>query len=334
MKKLELYKRFNREEIHGIFSPHTKFTPQSGTWGLHGLVRIENSNDFVFIVTLGTIQSGHTFDEGFTEDGVFRWQSQPRNTFKTPNIIKLINHDETENTISLFMRENIKKDYFFLGHLKYLNHDKDSGGDNQPVNFNWQMLSWPIKQNVLTSLGLKLEKGISIEINNKNKKTGLEISSPPEKKIKKREGSKKQVFKVDKIFNNPENDEKLKEIGEEGELLVLEFEKKKLIKANKSNLVDKIVHVSKTNDYAGYDILSFDENGDQIFIEVKTTKGPKSSDFYISPGEVKRSKFINNYFLYRVFNFDMKNKTGDLYIKKGKIEDNFNLKPTGYKASL
>ena len=91
MKKLELYKRYNREEIHDIFSPHTKFTPQSGTWGLHGLVRIENSNDFVFIVTLGTIQSGHTFDEGFTEDGVFRWQSQPRNTFKTPNIIKLIN---------------------------------------------------------------------------------------------------------------------------------------------------------------------------------------------------------------------------------------------------
>ena len=101
------YKRYNREEIHNIFSPHTTFTPQSGTWGLHGLVRIENSNDFVFIVTLGTIQSGHTFDEGFTEDGVFRWQSQPRNTFKTPNIIKLINHDETENTISLFMRENI-----------------------------------------------------------------------------------------------------------------------------------------------------------------------------------------------------------------------------------
>ena len=119
-----------------------------------------------------------------------------------------------------------------------------------------------------------------------------------------------------------------------GDLCVFDNKCPHRSKANKSNLVDKIVHVSKTNDYAGYDILSFDENGDQIFIEVKTTKGPKSSDFYISPGEVKRSKSINNYFLYRVFNFDMKNKTGDLYIKKGKIEDNFNLKPTGYKASL
>ena len=75
MRKLELYKRYNREEIHGIFSPQSKFTPGAGTWGLQGFAEIEDSNDFVFFVTLGTIQSGHAFDEGFTEDGVFRWKS-------------------------------------------------------------------------------------------------------------------------------------------------------------------------------------------------------------------------------------------------------------------
>ena len=334
MRKLELYKRYNREEIHGIFSPQSKFTPSAGTWGLQGFAVVEDSNDFVFFVTLGTIQSGHTFDEGFTEDGVFRWQSQPRNTLKTKKIIKLINHDETEDTISLFMRENKKEDYYFLGNLKYLNHDRDSGKDNQPVNFNWQMLSWPVEKKVISQLGLKLEKGFSFENKSEIKKRGLEVSPPPEKKIKKRLGSNKQTFKSDKVFNNPERDKKLKEIGDQGELLVMEFEKKKLSKANKSHLIDKIKHVSKTNDLAGYDILSFDEKGYQIFIEVKSTKGPKSSDFYISPGEVKRSNHIKNYFLYRVFNLDMKNKTGGLYIKKGKIEDNFNLKPTGYKVSL
>ncbi len=334
MRKLELYKRYNRGEIHGIFSPQSKFTPGAGTWGLQGFAEIEDSNDFVFFVTLGTIQSGHAFDEGFTEDGVFRWQSQPRNTLKTKKIIRLINHDETENTISLFMRENKKEDYFFLGNLKYLNHDKDSGKDNQPVNFNWQMLSWPIEKNVISQLDLKFEKGLSFENKSEIKKKGLEISSPPEKKIKKRQGSNKKTFQSDKVYNNPENDKKLKEIGDEGELLVIEFEKKKLSKANKPHLIDKIKHVSKTNDSAGYDILSFNEKGDQIFIEVKSTKGPKSSDFYISPGEVKRSKLIKNYFLYRVFNLDIKNKTGNLYIRKGKIEDNFNLKPTGYKASI
>ena len=335
MKKLELHKRFNRKEIHSIFSPFTKFTPKSGTWGLHGLVGIKNTNDFVFIVTLGTIQGGHTFDEGFTEDGVFRWQSQPRNTLKSSKIIQLINHDETENTISLFMRENKKVDYFYLGNLKYLNHDHDSGKGNQPVNFNWQMLSWPIKTDVLFSLDIKLKKGINSLIPvNLPKKKGLEISSPPEKKIKKREGLNNKAFQLEKVFNNPNNDKKLKELGDQGELLVIDFERNKLIKANKSDLAKKIIHVSKTNDYTGYDILSFDEKGAEIFIEVKTTKGPKSSDFFISPGEVKRSKNFKNYKLYRVFNFNMKNKSGELYIKDGSIEDNFNLKPTGFKASI
>ena len=117
-------------------------------------------------------------------------------------------------------------------------------------------------------------------------------------------------------------------------MILIEYEKSKLLKSNRADLANKVTHVSKTNDYAGYDILSFNEKGEEIFIEVKTTKGPKSSDFYISPGEVKRSKLIKNYFLYRVFNFDFKNNSGELYIKKGKIDENFNLKPTGYKASI
>ena len=91
MKKLELYTSYNREEIHDILSPNTKFTKSAGTWGLQGLVRIENSKDFVFMVTEGTVTavSKHEFDEGFTEDGVFRWQSQPQNTLKTQKIIDL-----------------------------------------------------------------------------------------------------------------------------------------------------------------------------------------------------------------------------------------------------
>ena len=35
---------YNREEIHGIFSPDTDFTPQAGTWGLHGIVKIPEKN--------------------------------------------------------------------------------------------------------------------------------------------------------------------------------------------------------------------------------------------------------------------------------------------------
>ena len=40
MKKLELYTSYNREEIHDILSPNTKFTKSAGTWGLQGLVSV------------------------------------------------------------------------------------------------------------------------------------------------------------------------------------------------------------------------------------------------------------------------------------------------------
>ena len=38
-------------------------------------------------------------------------------------------------------------------------------------------------------------------------------------------------------------------------------------------------------DGAGYDIKSFDENGNIKYIEVKTTAGSLNTDFYMSPKE-------------------------------------------------
>ena len=52
-------------------------------WGIWGIVQIANSNDFVLMITAGTVIGEHEFDEGFTEDGLLRWQSQPKNTLKT-----------------------------------------------------------------------------------------------------------------------------------------------------------------------------------------------------------------------------------------------------------
>jgi len=75
--------------------------------------------------------------------------------------------------------------------------------------------------------------------------------------------------------------------------------------------------------------------GNQIFIEVKTTQYPIRTDFFISPGEIKFSKDNkDNYFLYRVYNFDRLNQRGHLFIKKGNVEENFNLKPINYKVSV
>lgn len=87
MRALIPYEDYSREEVHAIFAPGTAFTPQSGTWGLHGIVPIPNRpGDFVFFVTFGQQQGEHVFDEGITEDGVLSWQSQPRQSLANPQL--------------------------------------------------------------------------------------------------------------------------------------------------------------------------------------------------------------------------------------------------------
>ncbi|BDH62875.1 hypothetical protein MTP04_30050 [Lysinibacillus sp. PLM2] len=103
--KLELYKQYNRKDVHDIFDPFSNFSTGSGTWGIHGIVKIPNrEGDYVFFVTFGQSKLGHAFDEEITEDGILTWQSQPRQTFEDLVIKNLINHDHLKNNIYLFLR--------------------------------------------------------------------------------------------------------------------------------------------------------------------------------------------------------------------------------------
>ena len=96
-------------------------------------------------------------------------------------------------------------------------------------------------------------------------------------------------------------------IGDKGEIFVLEYEKNKLIKLGRDDLANQVEHVSEIQgDGTGYDIRSFDEAGDEIYIEVKTTTAPRNKPFNISWVEIERSKIeANKYYLYRIYNFDL-----------------------------
>lgn len=97
------------------------------------------------------------------------------------------------------------------------------------------------------------------------------------------------------IQNNIEN----KRIGDLGELWIVELERKKLENTGKIKLAQKVRHISKEEgDGHGYDIQSFDENGNEIFIEVKTTKGALNSTFFITRNELERSKIDSNKYFY------------------------------------
>jgi hypothetical protein len=160
MRELILYKDYSREEVHDIFDPESTFTPQAGTWGLQGIVELPNRvGDYVFFVTFGQKQAAHEFDEGITVDGVFRWQSQPKQRLSDSTIRTLISHDEDQNSIYLFLRTGKRRDgstasYMYLGRLKYLVHDHDR---EQPVYFTWQILNWNLPEHVRERMELTYE---------------------------------------------------------------------------------------------------------------------------------------------------------------------------------
>ena len=99
----------------------------------------------------------------------------------------------------------------------------------------------------------------------------VSVEEPPPKG--KRVPPKLPSFKGRKIDFNKKNKNR-KIIGDKREFFVLEHEKDKLIKIGREDLANHIEHISKTQgDGNGYDIKSYDKDGNEIFIEVKLQLG-------------------------------------------------------------
>lgn len=136
-----------------------------------------------------------------------------------------------------------------------------------------------------------------------------------------------------------ENDIKNKGLGYIGERLVLNLEKERVLEQLGEEYVAKIEHTSEIDDEKGYDILSWEklDNGDIVekYIEVKTTEGGKVTQFFISSGEVKFSKENKDqYYLYRVYNYNKKTGDAKYFVQKGSIEENYSLVPKNYAVYL
>lgn len=136
---------------------------------------------------------------------------------------------------------------------------------------------------------------------------------------------------VNYIQNGIEN----KRIGDLGELWVIKYEIDKLKKAGKNNLASRVKHISKNEgDGTGYDVLSFDSKGNKKYIEVKTTKGGKNSSFYVTRNELEKSKIEKeNYYVYRLYNFNEETNIADLFIINGDLTNLCSV-PTTYKVHL
>ena len=65
------------------------------------------------------------------------------------------------------------------------------------------------------------------------------------------------------------SESELRQLGEEGELSVIESWKKELVSHGRSDLIGKIVHVSQRSDVLGYDVVAPDLAGIDVRVEVK-----------------------------------------------------------------
>jgi hypothetical protein len=122
-------------------------------------------------------------------------------------------------------------------------------------------------------------------------------------------------------------------LGIAGEEFVLLFEHWRLIQMGKPALAERVEHVSRSRgDGLGYDILSFDSDGRERLIEVKTTSFDRETPFFVSRGELALSKAVKDQFhLYRLFQFRRSPRLFDL---AGSLEEHCLLDPVTYKASF
>lgn len=95
---------------------------------------------------------------------------------------------------------------------------------------------------------------------------------------------------------------RLQEIGLKGEEFVVRSEMARLRRAGRPDLAAKVSWVSQSRPYEGYDILSFEESGQERFIEVKATPRTRKM-FPMTENEWRvAGDKAESYFIYRVTN--------------------------------
>lgn len=122
-------------------------------------------------------------------------------------------------------------------------------------------------------------------------------------------------------------------LGSAGEQFVVNFERARLLSVGQDSLADKVERVSETRgDGIGFDVLSFNENGTERFVEVKTTRYGKETPFYVTRNEVRVSeKEAARYQLCRVFEFERRPR---LFQLDGALDQNCRLEPASYVARV
>ena len=122
-------------------------------------------------------------------------------------------------------------------------------------------------------------------------------------------------------------------LGQAGEEFTLRYERWRLSQLGAGQLAEKVEHVASTRgDGLGFDILSFEPDGRERFIEVKTTAFGQMTPFFVSANEARFARTQGGSFrLYRLFDFRLSPRLFEL---AGPIEQHCMLDASTYRASF
>ncbi|WP_273706584.1 MrcB family domain-containing protein [Leuconostoc mesenteroides] len=247
-------------------------------------------------------------------------------------------------TSSLHNKNNLVSGYE-LGNIFSIKYDSDNLPDNDQLLIDLKDMLFclneikadlinekNLQQNIdyILSLGLNLNPLLN---NNNIKKIAKKI---PKIELTETDSVVKEPDKKGRKIDYDTLQKQNSMIGFLGEKIVLKYEKNRL--SNDPDLSQRIEHVSQTKgDGLGYDILSFDSQGNEIFIEVKTTTQGKNTPFYMSSNEVSfANKHPDNYFLYRVYNFSnlVEMNNVEFFRINGSQMKDIDLQPVNFMATI
>ena len=145
--------------------------------------------------------------------------------------------------------------------------------------------------------------------------------------IKHKDGYRSKNTDYEKIYRNKKN------TGNRGEVAVFQYEVNKLISLGMNDLA-KQVRICE-NDAIGYDIESYDANGNEIHIEVKTnSRNTSYLDFYITDNELEHFTKDDNYYIYYLYNIQGKTKCHVIDKESMLSRKQEFFKPVIYKVSI
>jgi len=134
-------------------------------------------------------------------------------------------------------------------------------------------------------------------------------------------------------FDPAERDARNRSLGKRGEELVFLHEQQRLRAHGQLDFARKVEWTSEVHgDGAGYDIRSFDLDGSERLIEVKTTNGPAKTPFFLSENERAFSMDRPDAFrLLRLYSFVAKPSAFEL---RPPLSERLALSATNYRATL